>query len=488
MRCSLLAFSFSGLIGLLHLVDHPRPCVSYRLIPFDSHSSPLFSSGSHAKSANAKRRTKELSVLSAERGSGASGQATETGEHLTNVFKAKPSLLSGWEWFPSSLAARFDFSGMFSQVSKGFKVLQTVLSFAFTKGMRVRQSMIFMTVGVLMLLSKWLSVRASLMTGDIVTSIQKAAGSAAGPGMTDPRRIVLVYFVTALLGKCLGPITGMIYQFGSMATQRAFTSTLFGKFLLMDAGFHAHTSVAEQETEYDRAVRGLTNVLDGIIRLAVPMLVELSLVIYTLGSRFGTGYAVQTLFTVVPYIVFTWVAGKNRAEVQKRKNAAENEASKKFYESVSNQETVKLFSKETEEQTGYTSRIDDYLNKLWRVMSEWQLLNCGQYLILTAGMAMIYISVFAQLAAGGIAVGDVVAITALFAQLSSPLQFAGWMLQSIIMGFIDMQKSLEILDRNPAIRDLPDAQPLVLSGAGKKRGPTVRLEGVSFGYEVPPSS
>uniref|UniRef100_A0A0G4H4C8 ABC transporter domain-containing protein n=1 Tax=Chromera velia CCMP2878 TaxID=1169474 RepID=A0A0G4H4C8_9ALVE len=374
------------------------------------------------------------------------------------------------------------------RVGRSFSVLRVLGSLAFAPGMRTKQTLTFSLMFLVMLISKWMNVRASLMTGEIVSTIQKAGTEGIAAVGGDPRGLVFVYGMTALAGKLLDPVAKLIYMFGSMRTQRAFTGTLFGKFLLMDAAFHAHTTVAEQETEYDRAVAGLSSVLDGAIRLALPMLVELSLVIYALGSKYGSGYALQTLFTVVPYIVFTWVAGKNRAEVQKRKNAAENEASKKFYESVSNQETVKLFSKEAEEKKGYVILINDYLNKLWRVMAEWQILNGGQFLILVLGMCSIYLSVFSQLLSGGIAVGDVVAITALFGQLSNPLHIAGWMLQSIMTGFVDMERSLSILDRNPTIRDLPGSVPMVLSGAGKKRGPTVRLEGVSFGYEVPPSS
>ncbi len=74
-------------------------------------------------------------------------------------------------------------------------------------------------------------------------------------------------------------------------------------------------------------------------------------------------------------------------------------------------------------------------------------------------------------------VGDFVLVNAMMIQLYQPLNFMGMVYREIKQAIIDIEKMFNVLGREAEIKDVPDAQPLVVSAG------TVRFEDVRFAYE-----
>jgi len=92
---------------------------------------------------------------------------------------------------------------------------------------------------------------------------------------------------------------------------------------------------------------------------------------------------------------------------------------------------------------------------------------------------------------GSKTVGDFVLVNAMMIQLYQPLNFMGMVYREIKQAVIDIEKMFNVLSRNPEIKDIPGALPLVV-GSGNLRFDDVRfaydperpiLKGLSF--EVP---
>jgi ATP-binding cassette subfamily B protein len=104
-------------------------------------------------------------------------------------------------------------------------------------------------------------------------------------------------------------------------------------------------------------------------------------------------------------------------------------------------------------------------------------LNAGQAVIFTFGLAAAMVMCAMGVQAGTNTVGDFVMINAMMIQLYQPLNFMGMVYREIKQAVTDIEIMFAILARPPEIQDRPDAAPLdVRSGA-------IRFENVAFAYE-----
>jgi ATP-binding cassette, subfamily B, heavy metal transporter len=74
-------------------------------------------------------------------------------------------------------------------------------------------------------------------------------------------------------------------------------------------------------------------------------------------------------------------------------------------------------------------------------------------------------------------VGDFVMVNAMLIQLYQPLNFMGMVYREIKQGIIDIEMMFNVLSRNPEIKDIPSAAPLIVTSG------TVRFDNVQFAYD-----
>jgi ATP-binding cassette subfamily B protein len=105
-------------------------------------------------------------------------------------------------------------------------------------------------------------------------------------------------------------------------------------------------------------------------------------------------------------------------------------------------------------------------------------LNAGQAVIFTVGLASAMVMCAYEIHAGSKTVGDFVLINAMMIQLYQPLNFMGMVYREIKQAVTDIELMFAILARAPEIEDSPGAAPLAVT-----RG-DIRFENVSFAYEA----
>jgi ATP-binding cassette subfamily B protein len=104
-------------------------------------------------------------------------------------------------------------------------------------------------------------------------------------------------------------------------------------------------------------------------------------------------------------------------------------------------------------------------------------LNAGQAIMFTIGLAAAMVLCAYGIEAGTNTVGDFVMINAMMIQLYQPLNFMGLVYREIKQAVIDIEIMFSILSRKPEIEDKPGAQPLKVSAG------SIRFDNVSFAYE-----
>src|SRR6266478_1152823 len=188
----------------------------------------------------------------------------------------------------------------------------------------------------------------------------------------------------------------------------------------------------------ERKTGGLTRVLERgragievIVRMVIlqlaPTIVEVSLLMAVLLWQFDWRYVLATLVTVVVFMYFTYIATEWRIEIRRRMNDSDTEANTKAIDSLLNYETVKYFGAEVRNGTH--------------------------------------------------TVGDFVLVNAMMIQLYQPLNFMGMVYREIKQAIIDIEKMFNVLARNPEIKDVPGARPLIVTSGN------LRFEDVRFSYD-----
>ena len=90
-------------------------------------------------------------------------------------------------------------------------------------------------------------------------------------------------------------------------------------------------------------------------------------------------------------------------------------------------------------------------------------LNTGQAVIFTAGLTATMLMCAIGVRNGTHTVGDFVMINAMMIQLYQPLNFMGMVYREIKQAIIDIEKMFDVLSRNPEVKDVPGAKPLIVT-------------------------
>ena len=238
----------------------------------------------------------------------------------------------------------------------------------------------------------------------------------------------------------------------------------------------------------ERKTGGLTRVLERgrnaietIVRMVIlqlsPTIIELALIVGVLMWQFDWRYVLAIMITVTVYMTYTYHATEWRIGIRRRMNDSDTDANIKAIDSLLNYETVKYFSAEQREAERYDKSMARYEEASVKAYTSLAVLNAGQAVIFTFGLAAAMVMCAYEIQAGTKTVGDFVLINAMMIQLYQPLNFMGMVYREIKQAVTDIELMFSILAREPEIKDVAGAAPLnVTSG-------TIRFENVRFAYE-----
>jgi len=238
----------------------------------------------------------------------------------------------------------------------------------------------------------------------------------------------------------------------------------------------------------ERKTGGLTRVLERgrnaietIVRMVIlqlaPTIIELSMIVVVLMWQFDWRYVAVILVTVALYLVYTYYATEWRIGIRRKMNDSDTDANIKAIDSLLNYETVKYFSAEEREAERYDRAMARYEKASTSAYTSLAVLNAGQATIFTCGLAIAMVLCAIEIRGGTKTVGDFVLINAMMIQLYQPLNFMGMVYREIKQAVIDIELMFSILNRDPEIKDEPNAPPLKVAGG------VIRFENVQFAYE-----
>ena len=241
--------------------------------------------------------------------------------------------------------------------------------------------------------------------------------------------------------------------------------------------FHLERKTGGLTRVLERGRSGIEVIVRMVILQLIPTVVEVALLAGVLLWQFDWRYVAAVLATVVVFMYFTYLATEWRIEIRRKMNDSDTEANTKAINSLLNYETVKYFSAEEREAARYDHSMERFEKASVKTYTSLALLNTGQAVIFTAGLTATMLMCISGIRNGTHTVGDFVMINAMMIQLYQPLNFMGMVYREIKQAIIDIEKMFEVLSRNPEVKDIPEAVPLVVSSGN------VRFDDVRFSYD-----
>jgi len=249
----------------------------------------------------------------------------------------------------------------------------------------------------------------------------------------------------------------------------------------LDAGWLGSQSTGELSRVFARGVRGMNSLLRLLVFNVLPTALEAALVINLLGRRYGSSFLLASGVCVGAFVTWSLWVVEQRVVLLQQLNDKDNRIFTRFFNSLLNNEAVRLFTNERHEVRQYDGLLSEVEELSVRDVQTVSLLNAGQALIFSTGLASVMALCARRVLAGSLTVGDVVAIHGMLLQLQAPLTSLGFTYQEIRQSLTDMRQLLQLLRRTPKVQSRPSAPELAVSEG------VLRFEDVSFSYNNSPS-
>ncbi len=241
--------------------------------------------------------------------------------------------------------------------------------------------------------------------------------------------------------------------------------------------FHLERKTGGLTRVLERGRNAIETIVRMVIMQLVPTIIELALIVGVLLYQFDWRYVVVVLVTVTLYMAFTYLATEWRINIRRQMNDSDTDANVKAIDLLLNYETVKYFVAEEREAQRYDRAMARYEKASVQAYVSLAVLNAGQAVIFTIGLAMVMVLCATSIKEGTKTIGDFVMINAMMIQLYQPLNFMGMVYREIKQAVIDIEKMFAILLRDPEIKDKPGAPALDV------RAGSIRFDNVNFAYD-----
>jgi ATP-binding cassette subfamily B protein len=292
-----------------------------------------------------------------------------------------------------------------------------------------------------------------------------------------PIALTLAYGAMRVLMAALTQMRDGLFAKVAMHAVRRLAYRTFVHMHELSLRFHLERKTGGLTRVLERGRNGIETIVRMVILQLAPTIIEFALIVGVLIWQFDWRYVAVILATVVLYMVYTYLATEWRIGIRRKMNDSDTDANVKAIDSLLNYETVKYFSAEEREATRYDRSMARYEDASVKAYTSLAVLNAGQAIIFTLGLAAAMVMCAFEIRAGTKTVGDFVLINSMMIQLYQPLNLMGMVYREIKQAVIDIESMFAILARPTEIRDAPGAKPIAVTHGA------IRFDNVAFAYE-----
>lgn len=330
---------------------------------------------------------------------------------------------------------------------------------------------------LLALLSLILAKVATVGVPLVLKHIVDALDTNPGQLLVLPIVLFLAYGVLRLAASLFNEMRDAIFARVRYHAMRGLSNKVLGHLHELSLRYHLERRTGNITRDLERGTLSISSILNYLVFNIIPTGAEFLLVAVILLGQYEWQFTAVTFGTVFIYIVFTLGMTEWRMHYRHTMNRLDSKANGEAVDSLLNYETVKYFNNEAYELHRYDTTLKEWEEAAVKSQTSMSLLNFGQGAIIALGLTGIMIYAGKGVVAGSMTLGDLVLVNTLMLQLFIPLNFLGIVYRMLKYSLADMDLVLKLLDREPEIRDVQNAPPLVVTDA------RVSYEQVGFAYQ-----
>ncbi len=323
--------------------------------------------------------------------------------------------------------------------------------------------------------AKLANISVPLVMKNIVDSLDKSQAAALAPVVV-PVALLVAYGLLRLSSTMFGELRDIVFVKVTQRAMRNIALRVFRHLHALSLRFHLDRHTGGVTRDIERGTRGVSTIMSYMLFSVIPILLEITLVVFLLGAKFDWTFVVITLCAIAIYIVTTISITEWRTQHRRTMNEMDSKANTKAIDSLLNYETVKYFGNEEFEAGRYDKNLQRYEAAATKSETSLGLLNAAQSIVIATAVTLLMWRASEGIVTQKLTLGDLVMVNALLIQLYIPLNFLGAMYRELRQAFTDMEKMFNLLDENREVQDKPNAKPLALNGA------SIKFEHVNFGY------
>lgn len=324
----------------------------------------------------------------------------------------------------------------------------------------------------LLVLAKLANVSVPLVLKEIVDALDQPRAM-----LVLPVFLLVSYGVLRLCSTLFGELRDAIFAKVTQRAIRRVANKVFMHLHTLSLRFHLERQTGGVSRDIERGTRGISFLLNFMLFNILPTLLEISLVLAILISKYDIWFSIIIFLTLLAYITLTLIVTEWRMIFRRTMNNMDSKANTQAIDSLLNYETVKYFGNETWEARRYDEHLQSWEKAAVRNQTSLATLNAGQSAIIAVGVTLLMLLAADKVVEGSMTLGDLVLINAFMLQLYMPLHFLGFVYREIKHSLADMERMFTLLDENKEVQDKPDAQIL------NAQNPAIRFNQVNFGYE-----
>ncbi|KAJ3359688.1 Homocysteine S-methyltransferase 1 [Kappamyces sp. JEL0680] len=226
--------------------------------------------------------------------------------------------------------------------------------------------------------------------------------------------------------------------------------------------FHINSKTGELLRVMDRGTSSIGSLLSYLAFNILPVFVDIVVAVFFFSFKYDATIATIIFVTMILYIFFTIWITEWRTKFRREMNDLDAASRGRAVDSLLNFETVKYFGNESWEVEEYERAIRNYQVADWKSSSSLNLLNTAQNVVITLGLLSGLLICAKRVQDHQLSVGDFVGFITYLLQLYQPLNWFGTYYRVIQQNFVDMEKMLELFEKNQSIKDDPKATDLEL--------------------------
>ncbi len=324
----------------------------------------------------------------------------------------------------------------------------------------------------LLVLAKLANVSVSLILKEIVDALDQPRAM-----LVLPVFLLISYGALRFCSTLFGELRDAVFAKVTQRAIRRVANKVFVHLHTLSLRFHLERQTGGVSRDIERGSRGISFLLNFMLFNILPTLLEISLVLSILISKYDIWFSIIISLTLLAYIALTLVVTEWRMIFRRTMNNMDSKANTQAIDSLLNYETVKYFGNEAWEARRYDEHLQSWEKAAIRNQISLATLNAGQSTIIAIGVTLLMLLAADQVIEGRMTLGDLVLVNAFMLQLYMPLHFLGFVYREIKHSLADMERMFTLLDENKEIQDKPNAQVL------DSRNAAIRFDRVNFSYE-----